>query len=168
MSKGSPRVLVRCRLRGMSLRGRFLERLAQRILDTTGAPQAELSLELIGDRRMRRLNRDYRGVDCPTDVLAFPMRTPTPPLPREWGRVREGAQGGPLLGDVVISLPTAARQAKGDGHSLDHELATLLIHGILHLRGYDHERGEREARRMRRKERAIFRLLRPIPKLVKR
>jgi len=74
-------VLVRCRLRRVSLRGRLLERLAQRILQATGESRAELSLELIGDRRMRRLNRVYRGVDAPTDVLSFPMRTPTPPLP---------------------------------------------------------------------------------------
>ncbi len=155
----------------------MLERLAQRILQATGESRAELSLELIGDRRMRRLNRVYRGVDAPTDVLSFPMRTPTPPLPithrirramgTRRGRVREGAQGGPLLGDIVISLPTAARQAKGDGYSLDHELVRLLIHGILHLCGYDHERGAREARRMRAKELAVLRSLGPIPKLVK-
>lgn len=170
------RVLVRCRLRGMSLRGRFLERLAQRILDTTGAPRAELSLELIGDRRMRRLNRDYRGVDCPTDVLSFPMSVRRQALGVKRKRAGDLSIVTPyalrltpheILGDVVISLPTAARQAKGDGHSLDHELATLLIHGILHLRGYDHERGEREARRMRRKERAVLRLLGPLPRLVK-
>ena len=71
-----------------------------------------------------------------------------------------------LLGDVVISLHTAARHAAADGHAVDHEVATLLIHGILHLVGYDHERGEREARRMRRKERAILRSLIPIPKLI--
>jgi rRNA maturation RNase YbeY len=71
-----------------------------------------------------------------------------------------------MLGDVVISLHTAARHAAADRRAVDHELAKLLIHGILHLVGYDHERGEREARRMRRKERAILRSLMPIPKLV--
>jgi rRNA maturation RNase YbeY len=71
-----------------------------------------------------------------------------------------------MLGDVVISLHTAARHAAADRRAVDHELAKLLIHGILHLVGYDHERGAREAHRMRRKERAILRSLIPIPKLV--
>ena len=77
-------------------------------------------------------------------------------------------QGNPpaLLGDVVISVPTAARQAAARGYSVEHELTVLLVHGILHLCGYDHERGERAARRMRRKERAILRSLMPIPKLI--
>lgn len=170
----------------MSLRGRFLERLAQRILDTTGAPRAELSLELIGDRRMRRLNRDYRGVDCPTDVLSFPMSvrrqalgvkrkragdlssvTPYARDPLHSQEQRVPLAPHEMLGDVVISLDTAARQAATDRQPIDQAVVRLLIHGILHLRGYDHERGEREARRMRRKERAILRLLGPIPKIVK-
>jgi rRNA maturation RNase YbeY len=82
----------------------------------------------------------------------------------------QNAMGAPphvLLGDVVISLDTAARQAATDRQPIDQAVVRLLIHGILHLCGYDHERA-REARRMRAKERAIFRLLRPIPKLVKR
>jgi rRNA maturation RNase YbeY len=140
--------------------------LTRRIIAAAGNPADEIGLFLVGDRRMRRLNRRYRGRNSPTDVLAFPMRAFTPPLPRSRGRVREGAQGSPLLGDVVISLPQAARQAKADGHSVDDELAVLLIHGILHLVGYDHERGEREAARMRRKERAILRSLMPLPKLI--
>jgi len=72
----------------------------------------------------------------------------------------------PLLGDVVISLDAAARQAKSGGWSLDEEVIRLLSHGILHLLGYDHERGAAEAARMRRKERAVIRALGRIPKLV--
>jgi rRNA maturation RNase YbeY len=130
-----------------------LAKLAQCVIAAAGEPEAQLSVLLVGDRRMRRLNQLYRGRDYPTDVLAFPMR-------------EAGGPASPLLGDVVISLPQAIRQAEGDGHSLDHELATLLIHGTLHLLGYDHERGGREAERMRRKERAIMRQVGPIPKLV--
>jgi rRNA maturation RNase YbeY len=89
-----------------------------------------------------------------TDVLAFSLR-------------EAGGPASSLLGDVVISLPQAARQAKASGHSLDEELATLLIHGVLHLIGYDHEGSEREARRMRRKERAIRRALKSPPVLIK-
>ena len=99
---------------------------------------------------MRRLNRRYRNINRPTDVLAFAMRE---------------APYSSLLGDVVISMHTARRQARTMGHSLDHEMVTLLIHGILHLVGYDHERSPRDARVMRQKEEAIFRALSPVPKL---
>ncbi|WP_447974851.1 rRNA maturation RNase YbeY [Nitrospira sp. Kam-Ns4a] len=133
-------------------RARALTQLAQRVLAAAGAPAAELSLELVGDGRMRRLNRRYRGRDAPTDVLAFALRDA--PGPRS-----------SLLGDVVISLPTAARQAAEAGRRLDHELAALLIHGVLHLLGYDHERSARAAARMRRKERAVLQAVGRIPKL---
>ena len=146
-------VLVRSQLRRAGLMRAALAKLARCVIAAAGEPAAQLSVLLVGDRRMRRLNRLYRGRDYPTDVLAFPMR-------------EAGGPASPLLGDVVISLPQAIRQAEGDGHSLDHELATLLIHGTLHLIGYDHERGGREAERMRRKERAIMRQVGPIPKLV--
>lgn len=92
---------------------------------------------------MRQLNKRYRKQDKSTDVLAFPIQEG--PGPRT-----------DLLGDVVISLPTAQRQAKESNHSLDRELAVLLVHGVLHLCGYDHERGGAEARRMQRRERAIL------------
>ena len=145
-------VLVRTRLRrAEDVRSR-IQTLAQKILTAVGEPTAELSLDMVGDCRMRRLNRQYRKRDAPTDVLAFSMRE----------------AGGPvssLLGDVVISLHTAARQATARGHSLDHEVTTLLIHGVLHLCGYDHERGERAARRMRRREQAVLRSLGRIPRL---
>lgn len=145
-------ILVRCRLGRVRLFLRRLEPLAQAIVAAAGAPDAELSLVLVGDRRMRRLNREYRHRDYTTDVLAFPMREADGPASS-------------LLGDVVISLPQAARQAKAEGHSPDRELATLLVHGVLHLCGYDHERGAREATRMRRKERAILRTVEPVPRL---
>jgi probable rRNA maturation factor len=87
-------------------------------------------------------------------VLAFAMREA--PGPRST-----------LLGDVVISVPRAAKQATEQGHPVKHELAVLLIHGILHLLGYDHERSEPEARRMRRKERALLLALMPIPAMSK-
>ncbi len=146
-------VLVRSRLRRKLIFLPRIQTLAQRILAASGVPAAELSLDLVGDRRIRRLNRQYRGRDYPTDVLAFPMRESASPVSS-------------LLGDVVISLHTAARQAEARGHSLDHEVVMLLIHGTLHLCGYNHERGAREARRMRRKERAILESLKPLPKLV--
>jgi rRNA maturation RNase YbeY len=102
---------------------------------------------------MRRLNRQYRGKDSSTDVLAFAMHEARGPST-------------PLLGDVVISLHTAARQAVQVRISVDQEIVKLIIHGILHLLGYDHERSERDAHRMRRREQAIFQSLTPLPKLV--
>ena len=104
-------------------------------------PDAEVSVLLLGDRAMRSLNRRYRGKDRTTDVLSFPLREGSFP------RVQRH-----LLGDIVISLPTAARQAKAAGGTLLDEIDRLLVHGFLHLLGYDHERGRREARRMEMRE----------------
>ena len=147
-------VVFRCRLRRRIIHEPRLILLAQKILTASGDSEAELSLEVVGNQRIRRLNRQYRRQDHPTDVLAFPLREASGPRT-------------PLLGDVVISFPRAVEQASQYGHSIEEELIKLLIHGILHLKGYDHERGELEARRMRRRERAILDTLRPLPKLVK-
>jgi len=98
----------------------------------------ELALVIAGDRLLRRLNRDYRGKDAPTDVLSFPG---------------DGAEGG--LGDVVISVETAERNARALGRTLAQELDVLALHGLLHVLGYDHETDdgtmERLERRLRRR-----------------
>jgi rRNA maturation RNase YbeY len=146
-------VYLRVRLRRFAKRQASVSRAAESILASVGESQSELSLELVGDRRMRRLNRMYRKKDRTTDVLAFPMRESHNPCPT-------------LLGDVVISVPTALRQAKESGRSVSDELAALLVHGVLHLCGYDHERSAREALRMRRRETAIVKMLNPLPRLV--
>lgn len=142
----------------LTVRHTTLAHVAERILSAIGESQSELSLELTGDGRMRRLNREYRKKDRSTDVLAFPIREAV--LPRRARAVS------PMLGDVVISLPTAVRQAKEAGRSVDDELAVLLVHGVLHLCGYDHEKNPREAARMSRRERALFRLISPVPRMV--
>ena len=126
-----------------------LERLARAILSDVGEASAEMGILFVGDQRMRGLNRRYRGKDRTTDVLAFAMREAFTP---HASRLTPD-----MLGDVVISVPTAWRQAKEAGRSLDEELAWLLVHGILHLCGYDHVRSEKEARRMHRRERMILR-----------
>ncbi len=114
-----------------------------------GLSDRELSVSLVGDRTIRRLNRDYLGRDKTTNVISFAMQ--------------EGEFGGlhpELLGDVVISVDTAAREAVAAAISLHARLVFLLLHGILHLAGYDHEQsGEVEARRMEKKERQLLRLL---------
>ncbi len=128
-----------------------LDRQARAILSDVGEAPAELGILFVGDQRMRSLNRQYRGKDRTTDVLAFAMRE----APHSSSTV---------LGDVVIAVPTAVRQAKEGQRSLDEELTVLLVHGILHLCGYDHERSEKEARRMQRRERMILRSLARVPK----
>jgi probable rRNA maturation factor len=125
-----------------------LERSAQAILSNLGETSAELGILLVGDQRMRGLNRRYRGKNHTTDVLAFAMREARPP--------HHSHPMPDMLGDVVISVPTAWRQAMEAGRSLDDELAWLLVHGILHLCGYDHERNKNEALRMHRRERMIL------------
>jgi rRNA maturation RNase YbeY len=107
---------------------------------------------------MRRLNREYRKKDRPTDVLAFPIREAV--MPRGMRPITQ------MLGDVVISLPTAVRQAREAGRLIDDELAMLLVHGVLHLCGYDHERNQQEAARMSRRERALFHRISPVPRIV--
>ncbi len=139
-------VYIRNQVRAMRLDVSRLTKLAQRILGEVGEPSSELGLTIVGDRLMRRLNREYRKKDRTTDVLAFAMREASGPQPHD----------AVPLGDVVISAPTALRQAREKGHSLDREVTILLVHGILHLCGYDHERSESEARRMLRQERTIL------------
>lgn len=153
-------VYLRVRLTRLVVRQTTLVHLAERVLSAIGESRSELSLELTGDRRMRRLNREHRKKDQPTDVLAFPIREAVMPQ-----GVRPVTTQ--MLGDVVISLPTAVRQAKEAGRSIDDELAMLLVHGVLHLFGYDHERNQREAARMSRRERALLRLISPVPRMVR-
>lgn len=97
---------------------------------------------------MRSLNRRYRGKDETTDVLSFSLRE---------GRFPQIQPD--VLGDIVISLPAAARQASEAGHTVTREIDQLLIHGLLHLLGYDHERGPAEAARMKRRETLLLKRL---------
>lgn len=151
-------VYLRVRLTRFAVRQTILAHVAECLLSAVGESRSELSLELIGDKRMRRLNREYRKKDRPTDVLAFSIREAVMPH-----GVRPATH---MLGDVVISLPTAVRQAKEAGRSIDDELTMLLVHGVLHLCGYDHERNPREAARMARRERALLHRISPVPRMV--
>ena len=122
-------------------------------MTAAGLPDCELSLTLTSDASIRRLNRDYRGKDRATDVLSFSQL-------EERGRARidprkvRNLEGMPL-GDVVISIDTAQAQAHAYGIAPAQRLRTLLIHGFLHLLGYDHERSASEARKMFARERAL-------------
>ncbi|MBE3551665.1 MAG: rRNA maturation RNase YbeY [Kyrpidia tusciae] len=118
-----------------------VERLIAAVLEEAasreGVDAAEVSVVLVDDERIRELNRDYRGVDRPTDVLSFAMREGE-------GEPVQTEEGRELLGDIVISVETAERQANQYGHSLRRELAFLAVHGFLHLLGYDHQSPEQE------------------------
>jgi probable rRNA maturation factor len=117
---------------GSALRKRDLNRFlddAAKALGLTG----ELSVLLAGDERLRALNLQFRGKDKPTDVLSFPS------LPE----VADLGQGG----DLAISLDTASRQAADRGHTLETEVKVLILHGLLHLAGYDHESDRGQMRR---------------------
>ena len=146
-------VWLRTHLRQTPVRPVTLRRVAQIVLEHAGHPFADLSLTLVGKTRMQKLNRTYRQRDYATDVLAFPMQDATQSLSA-------------FIGDVVICVPVALSQASRFGNTPDEEILRLLIHGTLHLLGYDHESTEREAKRMKRKEQAIFHYLRPVPHLL--
>ncbi len=113
-----------------------------------GFPDAELSLLLVDDRQIRELNRRFLGRDRPTNVLAFSMRE------GEFASLHPN-----LLGDLVISLETAKRQSILSGLNEMEMLSLLLIHGILHLLGYEHEGSKKEAREMTLKQKEIFQVI---------
>jgi probable rRNA maturation factor len=116
-----------------------------------GCPDAELSIVLTDDATIRRLNHSYRGKDAPTDVLSFSQIEEKGRRSRPAVGAMAGA-GRQVLGDVVISTDTAARQAPRYGHDLATELTRLLVHGVLHLLGHDHVHGGPQARRMKQEE----------------
>jgi probable rRNA maturation factor len=127
--------LIRRNARGApALDTRRLRAIAERMLRALDLEEAELSVLLTDDPTIRDLNRAHRGKDKPTDVLAFPLDLEEGP-PRRRGRPDEKPA---LLGDVVISLDTAARQARSRKRELLAEVRFLLAHGVLHLIGYDH------------------------------
>ncbi|HEY6327336.1 MAG TPA: rRNA maturation RNase YbeY [Candidatus Cybelea sp.] len=129
-------------VRGSGVDGRALVATAKRLLGAVGEPESALSLTLVGDAAMRTLNREYRGKDRATDVLSFSL---------------DGAANLPaerLLGDVVISVDTARRQAQEYDATLQREIYRLLIHGLLHLMGHDHAAAP-ERRVMQKEERRL-------------
>lgn len=121
---------------------------AQKTLENQGISprKVEISLVLTNDENIHQLNKEYRDKDCPTDVLSFPMYETIDEIIQDIDRVTEV-----LLGDVIISLPRAQAQAEEYGHSLERELAFLVVHGVLHLLGFDHI-NEEERLKMRKEE----------------
>ncbi len=113
-----------------------------------GCPDGELSILLLDDSQIAVLNKQYLKREGPTNVIAFPMRE---------GLFAEITPD--LLGDVAISLETAAKEGAMAGISMEDRLTELLVHGILHLCGYDHETSEEEALRMEKKSQEILKIL---------
>jgi rRNA maturation RNase YbeY len=140
-------VEVSCDVKSAASHVRVLRSDALRLLRMLKVSRVELSLLLTGDARIARMNREYRRRSGPTDVLSFSQ------VETVNGESVKGAQSAPLkiddlLGDVVISIETAARQASEMGQSVDRRLRTLLVHGVLHLMGFDHERSPADERLM--------------------
>ena len=123
-----------------------VKKTARKILESLDQNQVELSLALVGNREIQKLNARYRNRNEPTDVLSFPSGETLP----------TGIQ---ILGDVVISVGKAEEQARKRRKTLEQEMESLLIHGILHLLGYDHERSEKDAKIMREMEKKVSRAL---------
>jgi len=103
---------------------------AARVLDAIGKSESSATIAFVSDKRIRELNRQFRGVDKATDVLSFPAE-------EEFN-----------LGDIAVSVDTAAVQAKENGLTFDGEIAQLILHGLLHLCGYDHETDNGEMNRL--------------------
>lgn len=138
------KVLV-ANLRKKRIKIKPVKEIVHRALKEEGVDNVEVSVVLGDDEFIRGLNQIWRGIDSPTDVLAFPFR-------EKGAGMRD--EDYPCLGEIVISTDTARRQAKVLGHSFEEELEILLIHGALHLLGYDHEK-EEDASKMKERENQI-------------
>ena len=114
---------------------KLLERAAQATLThESESLDCELSIVLTDDSRLQELNRNYLGIDAPTDVLSFPASEMDPET------------GGRYIGDILISIPRAQSQADAAGHPLESEVQLLVVHGVLHLLGHDHADAEEKSR----------------------
>ena len=109
-------------------------------LDAIGNSESSATIAFVSDKSIRKLNKDFRGIDKATDVLSFPADEPD------------------NLGDVAVSVETAARQAKENRLTFDNEIAQLILHGLLHLNGYDHETDNGEMNRLELKLRRRLRI----------
>jgi probable rRNA maturation factor len=139
------RILIQNRQKRIFLNSRKVRRATQRILTELGLLDAELSLLLVDDARIQDLNRRYLNRDKPTNVLAFPMRE------GEFSTLHPH-----LLGDLVISVETAKRQSNRFGLDEMEMVILLMVHGVLHLIGYEHEGTKKGAREMTLKQKELF------------
>ncbi len=122
---------------------KFLERVAQKVLKGENRKKEYLSIAFVGEKRIRELNKKYRGKNRATDVLAFGE------IPNSKFRIPSSIK---RLGEIVICLEVIKKNAKRYNSTLEKELARVLIHGILHLLGYEHEKSKAEAEKMKERE----------------
>lgn len=139
------KILIRNQQRHRSLNKTKITRTARNILTLLEQPPSELSILFVGDRKMQKLNSTYRGINRSTDVLSFESRIPV---------TQKG--GTNVLGDIVINVLSVERQAERTPTGFYDELYRLLIHGTLHLLGYEHEHSGAASRTMMKKEQEIF------------
>ncbi|HEY5578015.1 MAG TPA: rRNA maturation RNase YbeY [Deferrimonas sp.] len=141
------RVSVRQDLRPAPFPGRKLKAYARAALAYLSANGADVRVRVVGDAAIARWNREYLGRDRPTNVLSFP----------EAEADGAPARGASVAGDIVVSAPTCLSETGGWKEAPEARVFFFVLHGILHLAGYDHEGGGAQARRMRRKELALYR-----------
>ena len=145
MENQNPQIWIKNRQKQVEINPHLIRRILKGILAELELKNPEISILLLDDPQIRALNREYREKDKPTDVLSFPM------LDETSGKIQPQ-----LLGDIVISVETAEKQAHNRKSALYKELCILLIHGMLHLLGYDHERSKKDEKEMQKQEAKIF------------
>ncbi|AHV98433.1 rRNA maturation RNase YbeY [Paenibacillus sabinae] len=135
----------------------LLEDILQKAGIQEGVDSGEVDLTFVDNKRIHELNREYRGIDRPTDVLSFALNESGEDEPEIVYEVDEDEQGGipDMLGDIIISVTRAKEQAEEYGHSLERELGFLFVHGFLHLLGYDHQDEASEAEMMGKQEQVL-------------
>lgn len=139
------RVSVRQDLRPAAISGNRLKALVRRALELLPAREGDVRIRVVGDAAIARWNREFLGRDRPTNVISFPDSGGRPP------------RGGGVTGDILVSAPTCLSQTEGWGEAPEARVFFFVLHGVLHLAGFDHESGGAEGRRMRRKELTLFR-----------
>lgn len=126
-------IFIESQLKAQAVSAQWIERAAQASL-TNQSTNGDLTVVLSDDARLQKLNHDYLGVDAPTDVLSFPASETDPET------------GARYLGDIIISIPRAEAQAKSGSHPLEAEVQLLVVHGVLHLLGFDHAEAKEKAK----------------------
>ncbi|MBX7223244.1 MAG: rRNA maturation RNase YbeY [Blastocatellia bacterium] len=145
------------RQRHEKIDSRSVKQIALQTLDAVGYATLDVNLVFVGDRTIHRLNLEYRNIDKPTDVLSFPyLELPSPYFDTPATVKNFAAEADALLGEVVISTQTARRYGQELGLTFPVEIKTLVIHGILHVCGYDHETDHGEMARLERRLRKRF------------
>jgi len=148
-------IRIRNQQRSKSLNLRRIRKDLARAASLLCLADTELSILFVGSARMKSLNAEYRGIPRETDVLSFAMNEGQSFPPRA-SRLTPHSSPSLTLGDIVISVPRASRQAREYGVAFPEELRRLLIHGLLHLAGFDHEKGRYQKARMEKREKELL------------